>query len=76
MSFKIDVLGKVRFGNELEDILKLKGITDINSFLNPTIKNTESELQFDNIETARDILVNHISNNSVIDLLVDCDCDG
>ena len=76
MSFKIDVLGKVRFGNELEDILKLKGITDINSFLNPTIKNTESELRFDNIETARDILVNHISNNSVIDLLVDCDCDG
>lgn len=76
MSFKIDVLGKVRFGNELEDILKLKGITDINSFLNPTIENTESELRFDNIEAARDILVNHISNNSVIDLLVDCDCDG
>lgn len=76
MGFKIDVLGKVRFGNELEDILKLKGITDINSFLNPTINNTESELQFDNIETARDILINHISNNSVIDLLVDCDCDG
>lgn len=76
MGFKIDVLGKVRFGNELEDILKLKGITDIDSFLNPTIKNTESELKFDNIETARDIIVNHISNNSVIDLLVDCDCDG
>ena len=54
----------------------MKGITDINSFLNPTIENTESELRFDNIEAARDILVNHISNNSVIDLLVDCDCDG
>jgi len=76
LSFKIDVLGKIRFGNELEDILRLKGITDINSFLHPTIKNTESELLFDNIETARDILTNHISNNNVIDLLVDCDCDG
>lgn len=76
MSFKIDVLGKVRFGNELEDILKLKGIADIDSFLNPTIKNTESELLFDNIEIARDILVNHIANNSIIDLLIDCDCDG
>lgn len=38
MSFKYDVLGHVRFGNELEDILKLKGIQDISSFLNPTLK--------------------------------------
>lgn len=76
MSFKCDVLGRVRFGNELEDILKLKGIKDINSFLNPTIKNTESELLFDNIEKAVDVLVSHMKNNDVIDLIVDCDCDG
>lgn len=76
MSFKYEVLGQVRFGNELEDILKLKGITDINSFLNPTIKNTESELLFNNIEKARDVLVEHIEKNSVIDLVVDCDVDG
>lgn len=76
MSFKYDILGKVRSGNELEDILKLKGIKDINSFLNPTIKNTESELLFDNIEKARDVFINHIRNKDVIDLLVDCDVDG
>lgn len=76
MSFKYEVLGQVRFGNELEDILRLKGITDINSFLNPTVKNTESELLFNNIEKARDTLVEHIENNSVIDLVVDCDVDG
>lgn len=76
MSFKYDVLGKVRFGSELEDILKLKGIKDVNSFLNPTIKNTESELLFDNIEKARDVFVKHIENKSIIDLLVDCDVDG
>ena len=76
MSFKYEVLGQVRFGNELEDILKLKGITDINSFLNPTVKNTESELLFNNIEKARDTLVEHIEKNSVIDLIVDCDVDG
>lgn len=76
MSFKYDVLGKVRFGSELEDILKLKGIKDIGSFLNPTIKNTESELLFDNIEKARDVFVKHIKNKSIIDLLVDCDLDG
>ena len=76
MSFKYDVLGHVRFGNELEDILKLKGIKDINSFLNPTVKNTESELLFDNIEKARDVFVKHIEDKSIIDLLVDCDVDG
>lgn len=76
MSFKYKVLGKVRFGNELEDILKLKGIEDINSFLNPTLKNTENEFLLKNIENARDVLVKHISNKSIIDLLVDCDCDG
>lgn len=76
MSFKYDILGKVRFGNELEDILKLKGIKDINSFLNPTIKNTESELLFDNIEKARDVFIKHIRNKDIIDLLVDCDVDG
>ena len=70
------MLGKVRFGFELEDILKLKGIEDINSFLNPTIKNTESELLFDNIEKARDVFVKHIEDKSIIDLLVDCDVDG
>lgn len=76
MSFKYEVLGQVRFGSELEDILKLKGITDINSFLNPTIKNTENELLFNNIEKARDTLVEHVKKNSAIDLIVDCDVDG
>lgn len=76
MSFKYDVLGHVRFGCELEDILKLKGIEDITSFLNPTIKNTESELLFDNIERARDVFVKHIKNKDIIDLVVDCDADG
>jgi single-stranded-DNA-specific exonuclease len=76
VSFKYDVLGHVRFGYELNDILTLKGIKDINSFLHPTIKNTESELLFDNIEEARDVFVNHVENKSIIDLLVDCDVDG
>jgi len=76
LSFKYDVLGKIRFGFELEDILKLKGVKDIESFLNPTIENTESELLFENIEKARDVFVKHIKNQSIIDLLVDCDVDG
>ncbi|MBU5331717.1 DHH family phosphoesterase [Anaerocolumna aminovalerica] len=76
MSYKYKVLGKVRFGNEIEDILRLKGITNINSFLNPTKDCVEDELLLDNIATARDILVDNIEKNNVINLLVDCDCDG
>lgn len=76
MSFKYDVLGHVRFGYELNDILTLKGIEDIDSFLHPTIKHVESEKLFDNIEKARDIYVHHVSQNHIIDLLVDCDVDG
>lgn len=76
MSFKCNILGNVRFGNELEDILRLKGITDKDSFLNPTLKNTESVLLFNNIEKAKDCYINHINNNDDIDLVVDCDVDG
>ena len=76
MSFKYDVLGHVRFGYELNDILTLKGIEDIDSFLHPTLKHVESEKLFDNIEKARDIYVHHVSQNHIIDLLVDCDVDG
>ena len=76
MSFKYDVLGHVRFGSELNDILTLKGIEDIDSFLHPTIKHVESEELFDNIKKARDVYVQHVSQNHTIDLLVDCDVDG
>ena len=76
MSFKYDVLGHVRFGYELNDILTLKGIEDIDSFLHPTIKHVESEELFDNIKKARDVYVQHVSQNHTIDLLVDCDVDN
>lgn len=76
MNFKCEVLGKVRFGNELEDILTLKGVKDINSFLYPNENSLESPYLFKNIEKARDILIKHISCNNTIDLLVDCDVDG
>jgi single-stranded-DNA-specific exonuclease len=76
MSFKYELLGKVGFGNEINDILKLKGVEDINSFLNPTEKNIENELLFDNIIRARDLYDMHIKLNSVIAIVVDPDVDG
>ena len=76
MSFKIEQLGNVRYGFELEDILRMKGIENIPDFINPTLKNVESELLYDNIIEARDCFVKHIDNNDEIDIVVDCDVDG
>lgn len=76
MSFKYKVLGNVGFGDEINSILKAKGITDINAFLNPTKKHVESELLFDNIDLARDKFVFHLNNNSKILIIVDTDTDG
>ena len=70
------VKGSVGFGNVLETILKNKGIDNISLFLNPTEACMESELLLNNIEKARDCLVEHIKNNSDITIVVDCDVDG
>lgn len=76
MSFKIKHLGQIRFGNEIEDILKLKGIESVEEFLNPNESCVEDCNHYDNIIEARDCLVKHISEHNTITLLVDCDCDG
>lgn len=76
MSFKYKLLGNVGFGNEINSILKSKGISDIETFLNPTDKYLESELLLDNIEKARDKLVFYLNNNSKILIIVDPDVDG
>jgi single-stranded-DNA-specific exonuclease len=76
LSFKVNCLGQVRFGNEIEDILKLKGIDYVDEFLNPNDSCVEDYNDYDNIIKARNCLVKHIAENHTITLLVDCDCDG
>ena len=76
MSFKIKHLGQIRFGNEIEDILKLKGIDCVEDFLNPSENCVEDYNHYGDIIKARDCLVKHINEQNNITLLVDCDCDG
>lgn len=52
------------------------GIKDINGFLHPNEKYIEDPHLFENIDTAKNILVKHLLKNHDISLLVDCDCDG
>lgn len=74
--FKYELLGTVRMFNEIEDILKLKGIKNIPAFLNPTEDCVEDRYLFNNIEKARDVYVKNIDNQGEISIVVDCDCDG
>ena len=74
--FKYDVLGNIRFGQELQDILSLQGIENIPKFLNPTINDTESELLFENIRKAQDCFVKHMKNKDSISIVCDSDVDG
>ncbi|MEG0737543.1 MAG: hypothetical protein RR441_11780, partial [Longicatena sp.] len=55
--FKYELLGKVDFGNEIECILKLNGITDIDGFLNPNPQAVENPHAFKNIDKAASLLL-------------------
>jgi len=56
--------------------LKIQGVEDVNAFLNPTINHCEPEDLFNNIDVAAITLKKHLDSDSVIDLIVDPDCDG
>lgn len=76
MSFKYNTLCNIEFGNEINCILKAKGITNIEPFLNPTKEHLEDEFLLDNIEKARDRFLLHLNNNSKMLIVVDPDVDG
>ena len=76
MALKYDVIGKINFGSEVNDILKLNGIKDIEGFKNPSEDNVEDLDCLDNIEAASRIIIDSIENKKTIGILVDCDADG
>lgn len=76
MALKYDVIGKINFGSEVNDILKLNGIKDIEGFKNPSEDNVEDFDCLDNIEAASRIIIDSIENKKTIGILVDCDADG
>ena len=74
---------KLRDGNRqvnietcLEDILTLRGVEDIESFLNPTKECELRPYDLENIELGATMLINHLQKNSKICFVVDCDADG
>lgn len=76
MTLKYDVIGKINFGSEVRDILKLNGIKDIDDFINPSEKNVEELWKLHNLDVAAKTILENIINKKSIGILVDCDADG
>ena len=60
----------------LEEILKDRGVTDIENFMYPTFACELNPYDLENIEPAVEMLLKHLRNNSNILFVVDCDADG
>ena len=60
----------------LYDILKDRGVKDIEKFLYPTELCELNPYDLDNIKEGAELLLKHLRNNSNILFIVDCDTDG
>ena len=71
-----ELVTKLNFGSEIEDVLKYYGVTNTELFLHPKETSVESPYLFDNIELASEVYLKHINNNDTISIVCDCDADG
>lgn len=62
--------------NYLYELLKERGVEDINAFLNPTDEYIQEPNNLDNLKAGWELVVNTIKDNKTILLVVDCDVDG
>lgn len=76
MSFRHELIGKINFGTEVNDILRLNGIENTYKFICPSEEDVEDLSVLDNIETAADIIIENCYQCNNIGILVDCDADG
>lgn len=63
-------------GNYVEELLKARGVNDVDKFLNPTKDSVQSWEALDNIYMGMSLIQDAISNKRKTLLIVDCDCDG
>lgn len=76
MSFKYKDPKRIN-SNYGEEILKSRGVTDLDKFLNPTSENLQSFQDLCNIDQGVELLINTLNvNEPKIAIVVDCDVDG
>ncbi|NFH01363.1 hypothetical protein FC831_13930 [Clostridium botulinum] len=78
MEFKYKNINSVQgFGNDiLYNILKSRGIEDVNGFLNLNESVIEDFMSYDNIEDGGKLYLKHINDENKISILIDFDFDG
>ena len=69
-------LPKLNPSTFIEDYCKLKNITDIDKFINPTWDNIEDCSNYDGMVEGFELFDKHVMTDSVIGILVDSDNDG
>ena len=76
MKYKLRKQYSTNPSKALEDILKDRGVTDIENFLAPSSACELNPYDLDNIESAAEMLLKHLRANHSILFVVDQDCDG
>lgn len=72
---KIKLQNKPIKSNYVYELLKERGIENVEKFLNPTIDCVQSCYDLDNIDAGVDLIVN-LAPEARVGLIVDCDVDG
>lgn len=60
----------------IAELLRAKGVEDIDGYVNPSSFYELDPENLDNIYDGAQLLMKHLNNNSKILFVVDCDCDG
>ena len=72
MNFRYDLLkNQIGFADILNGILRNRGISDMNRFLNPTEKEEEDILLYDNADVWTDKYINALRNKKILGIIVD-----
>ena len=72
MNFRYDLLkNQIGFADILNGILRNRGISDMNRFLNPTEKEEEDILLYDNADIWTDKYINALRNKKILGIIVD-----
>ena len=62
--------------NAIYDILKNRGIENVEQYIHPTKDQENNPYDLENIEAAADMLIKHLKNHTSICIVVDADNDG
>jgi single-stranded-DNA-specific exonuclease len=73
---KTKLVNPIIKGNYLQELLKMRGVGNIEGFLNPTPQYLQTPFDLDNMREGIDLVNKIINDKGRILIIVDCDVDG